>query len=195
MAESIARWITVPGNCILAFGIPTSEQVYLSNHNDVEGRFAKAFDSWPKYRDQVIQPYESVAPRTSRMGVRVVQDVTLEKFGELFSEREVHAVILFSHWSDDAVEFHDGLMDCDLVIERVPFEYRGIIDLCVCHPAKLVKRLRKMRPNCLIKWIDAKATPAIWMYFYAALFLYLKRGKRSYLRGLEELITAQLEQS
>jgi hypothetical protein len=179
----------------MAFGIPTSEKVYLSNRNDVKGRFAKAFDSWPKYRNQVIQPYERVALRASRMGVRIVQDITLEKFGELFFERKVHIVILFSHWSDDAVEFHDGFMDCDLVIERVPFEYGGIIDLCVCHPEKLVRQLREMRPNCFIKWIDAKATPAIWLYFYAALFSYLKRGKKCYLEVLEELIIVQLEQS
>ena len=126
------------------------------------------------------------------LGARIVPDLTLSEFGDVFARPEVHAVILFSHWQGDAIEFKDGFADINSIIEHVPIEYAGILDLCVCHPNSLISELRQTRPHCIIKWIDLDVTPIFWLYFYRALFQYLNRGKKSYLQGFEDLIVAQI---
>ena len=97
-------------------------------------------------------------------------------------------VILFAHWCGDAVELFGGFADPDTFLQRVPNEFSGLIDLCVCHPPELVRALRSSRPNCLIKFITKEATPGFWLYFYLALFKHLQDDNDTYLGGLEKAV-------
>lgn len=195
MAYAITNRISKPGNCIIGFGIPTSENGFFNCYIDnVDNRFAKGFSSFPEYQSQFIQPYKRISSRMITLGTRIVPDLTLSQFGSMFDRSGVHAVILFSHWQDNgAIEFKDGFADINSIIDHVPRGYAGILDLCVCHPNSLINQLRPARPNCIIKWINLKVKPISWLYFYWALFQYLNHGKKSYMQGLEDLIVALIQ--
>jgi hypothetical protein len=81
-------------------------------------------------------------------------------------------MILFAHWSDSdgRIELTDGLVSSEQVVSGVPSDFAGIIDLCVCHPRRLVELLKQKCPDCLVKFTDTKATPLWWIYLYAAMF-------------------------
>ena len=99
-------------------------------------------------------------------------------FAECFPSKRV--VILFSHWIDDSVEFDDGLHGLDAIVSQVPVEFDGVVDLCVCHPCALVMRLRRERPECLVKRTRSKARVSFWLQFYQILFRVLAAGDLAY---------------
>ncbi len=106
---------------------------------------------------------------------------------------EAHAaVVLFSHWADDAVEFADGLVPGARVVDAVPVSFTGVFDLCVCHPMSLVNRLNELRPNCIVKHSAKPAIPLYWLYFYRMLFGGLRRHP-TYVTALDEVVQAILE--
>lgn len=91
-------------------------------------------------------------------------------------------------YHDVRVEFRDGLAPTETIIEQVPVDYAGIVDLCVCHPTELAKKLRLERPNVsFIRFTNASATLSLWLWFYLALFRYLEEKPDTYLNALNEL--------
>jgi hypothetical protein len=128
-------------------------------------------------------------------------DLNLDALKDIFQSNKYKVIILFSHWTEnvierdkdksiiyDAVEFPDGFITIPKIIEQIPSHLTGVIDLCVCHPKPLVTALRLHCPNCLVKYIDKPATPAYWMYFYLALFRYLKSNPSNYSVALDKII-------
>jgi hypothetical protein len=132
--------------------------------------------------------FESVKPLMTKLGVEVRTEVTLEQFGHLFGIEQFDVIILFAHWHSKAVEFHSGLVDIPSIVENVPINFDGIIDLCVCHPEALAIALRVSRPNCLVKYVNEKADPAFWLYFYLALFTHMNQHDLGYLTALADVI-------
>jgi len=193
--EQFDKKLTQPENCIIGFGIPTSEAAYLQSREAAEERFARRYQAYAAYEYQVIEPYNRLAPRLRRLGVKIIPDLTLAQFKRCFAEASVHAVILFSHWNDEAIEFHDGYAAVPEIVESVPYEYTGVVDLCVCHPESLIPELRRRRPNCCIHHIRATATPLFWLNFYAAVFHYLRRAHKRYLEVLDMFIINWIKQS
>jgi hypothetical protein len=128
----------------------------------------------------------------TKLGVRLVRDLTLDGFESLCRDEDVQVVILFSHWDETGVELRDGFASIEAVIESVPSEGSGVLDFCVCHPSGLVPRLRDERPRYLIHFRSIEAKPRFWLSFYPALFLSLHRFPRSYLDAFTDLQTALL---
>jgi hypothetical protein len=148
------------------------------------------YQYWGRYNKHVAKIFGSVEQPFRELGVKVCREVTVKQFGQLFGG-EFDAVILFAHWRADAVEFADGFADVPSIIAEISVEFDGLLDLCVCHPNDLVIALVQERPNLLTKYLQTEqATPRLWLYFYVALFTYLRDENTTYLRGLEDVIRA-----
>ncbi len=194
-SENIASRFFRPEDCVLGFGIPTSAAGFWGSwRRACPDSFVQSFPGrYSQYNRDVIVPFGRLEPRFRRLGVRVVPDLSLERFATLFRDSRTHAVILMSHWGPHFVEFRDGPADCDELIAAVPESFAGVIDLCVCHPQELVPRLRACRPKCLLHYIAAEATPIVWLHYFNDLFFHLRQGKRSYLDASLELQTVYFE--
>lgn len=141
---------------------------------------------WSKYYHQFIRELEFIKPKLIDTGLKIKHNLTLVDFHQMFNTYCV--VVLFSHWKDDTVEFYDGLKNISEIVEGIPSDFHGILDLCVCHPDGLALLIRKKKPNCLVRYIPKKATPLFWLNFYLVLFTYLKSIDLPYLKALEDVI-------
>lgn len=192
MNNSIIQKIIKPSNCVLGFGIPTSKNDFFRDQSDSNKDFAKMFNGmWGKYYHQFIKDLERVEPLLKETGLNVKHNLKLSDYQSLFEGNDV--VILFSHWKNDRIEFSDGLINIEDIIQAIPDEFTGIIDLCVCHPNKLAMKIRENKPNCLVRYIPRAATPSSWLKFYSIFFTYLKQKDLTYLTALEDVISEFLK--
>jgi hypothetical protein len=122
----------------------------------------------------------------------VAHDVSLKDFGKLLYEGQHSVVILFSHWRGEAVEFADGLAQAPAVICEVPNSFRGILDLCVCHPDSLAIQLGEKWPDSVVKFTGVETTPALWLYIYLFVMKILNEENTTYLDALERVINVFL---
>lgn len=176
-----------PHNCIMGFGIPTSKEVFFSDQNNADKDFAKMFNGlWSKYYHQFIKELNLIEPKLLEIGLKIKHNVTIQDYQQMFDNNDV--VVLFSHWKKDNIEFADGLKNIKEIVDRIPDDFCGIIDLCVCHPDNLAILIREKKPNCLVRYIPRKATPFFWLHFYLILFNYLQEKDISYLTALEDVI-------
>jgi hypothetical protein len=174
----------------MGFGIPTTEETFRANLLNAEKDFAKRFNGiWPRYQQQFIAHLTDAREEMKKAGLNVEYELTLKKFQMCFQETKYRVIILFSHWKQDHIEFADGLTGIDSIIEAVPVNFDGLIDLCVCHPKRLAIELRAQRPNCLVKFIDKRATPSFWLAFYSVLFRHLHSSQMSYPNAMMDVIS------
>lgn len=186
-----------PSDCVLAFGIPTCEEEFGNAKSDALGRDFVIKQVWHEYDFHFVSHLKKIEPKMRKLGARIIYDLTLEKFGELFRDASNKVVILFSHWTDETVEFFDGMKTEKEIINVVPKDFDGIIDLCACHPKSLALKLRNHLPEfSLVKRTDVENTPRIWLYFYWAVFTALNDSNNSgdknsgitYLEALEKTV-------
>lgn len=168
-----------PDECVILFGIPTSRAAFdrhlaqRTRHDFVPN----VCPAWPAY-EQIVEQVELALPLIQSLGVDVRHDARLPDLAKGFLSKRV--VILFSHWIDDHVEFDEGLHDSDAIVSEVPATFDGVVDLCVCHPEALVMRLRRDRPECLVKRTRRKARVSYWLQFYHVLFRVLAAADVTY---------------
>jgi hypothetical protein len=181
--------VVKPSDCIMAFGIPTSRKAVSDALANPANRdfVVNCCPVWEKYDFEIVSEVEFVEPAIKSLGVRVVHNLTLEDFGELFRQQP-YAIILFCHWQNEAIEFADGVKPVPALISKVPDAFSGLLDLCVCHPESLAVSLHNSRPNCLTRYTNTPAIPAYWLYFYWALFKVLRDSDMTYLDALETTI-------
>ena len=74
-------------------------------------------------------------------------------------------------------------------MERIPGEFRGIIDLRVCHSIRLVESIKAAR-RCVVLYSRSTATPVDWLYFYLVLFKLLRSETMDYFQAVETTIAA-----
>lgn len=195
-AGPIATRSIQPEKCAVAFGIPTCEATFRATSRGSDSRFfARKFANFGHYEDRFLRPYGRATRSMRGSGVRVVPDLTLDALGELFRSSEVHVVILFSHWEKGAVELHGGFARAGAIVERVPNGTEKIVDLTVCRSVALADELVRERPECVVRHslgkadgLGARLDPALWLGFYRALFLSLKRNPTSYLQAVEDAV-------
>lgn len=176
-----------PEDCALGFGIPTTEDAFLKARRDPRREFARKFCALGQYRAKILRPVELNRPRLIALGAHVVEGMTSDAFGSLFGAG-FNVVILFSHWKANGVELADGLIAIPELVDRVPADFVGVVDLCVCHPEKFTTALRAERPRCLVRYTEKPATPALWLSFYFFLFHQLKHRSLTYLEALDTTI-------
>jgi hypothetical protein len=194
MNQLVSRRIVAPGDCVLSFGIPTSEEeFYEAKHNPGNRDFVvNNYWAWQKYYIDIVRHLESAEPAIRSTGARIVRSLTLAQFARLLSEERVTVLILFSHWKDDSVEFADGVFKVSDVIDCIPDDYSGIIDLGICHPISLAREVQTRKPGCLVRYTDTVATPYYWLHFYVVVFKLLNESRLTYLKAVEAAVDAFL---
>ncbi len=182
--------IVKPEDCALLIGIPLTLEDHMRKKH-CEDSMSLLEPIWSKYESQVVSPYLKQLKKTySTTGVKITEKANLNHWKQAVCHSELKVVILFSHFSSDSVEFDDRMVKSTEIVNAVPQEFDGVLDLCVCHPVSLVEKIRVERPNCLSKFIDHTATPIIWMHFYAVLFQLLRQEELTYMQALEKTIFA-----
>lgn len=92
---SVAQRIVKPENCALAFGIPMSREAFLHNQAQDGENFAKHYHGvWERYDHEVVRHLRKYAPLLEQLGVNVVEQLTLQRFGGLFREAKLDVVVL-----------------------------------------------------------------------------------------------------
>jgi hypothetical protein len=188
LSADVATKIVKPRDCILAFGIPTSEADFRADLRSVCKDFARNFNGlWARYEAEFIDPLVKVERIIRNLDTRVVHGLTLARFGALVATADVF--ILFTHWIGEQVEFADGLQPIAPIVEAIPQTYAGILDLCVCRSDRFAAAVRSARTGCLVRHVAERAvTPAYWLYFFMVLFKYLEHHDTSYLNAVAEVI-------
>lgn len=189
----VSRRVISPKDCVVGFGIPTSIEEFVEANGSGRSHYVKTWlGGLPQFRRLLLGDFERFMRFADLCQLSVVPRLTLSDFGRMLGG-QFAVVVLFSHFDSDHIEFHDGFVDSDEVLEAVPVAFEGILDLCVCHPASLVRRLDS-EWSCLVKWTDRPTAPAYWLMIYETLFTVLHTRKLSYLDALEEIMNGFREE-
>jgi hypothetical protein len=207
--DASPKTIIHPNDCVIVFGIPTCEEGFKGrrcNYGNAcpscmpassegwhrEGRenmpiydYIRGSLVWREYHSRFVRLLKELEPGLIDIGVTVLRYIESRHLRNLFYHYRV--VILFAHWVDKhpeyplgAVEMDDGLVGVDEIVEAVPEEWDGVLDLCMCNPANLVAALLDARPRCHLKRLNINANPVLWLYFYGTLFAHLNDRPMSY---------------
>lgn len=181
--------IVTPSDCLLLFGIPTTKAAFFDDIERKDKDFASLFGGrWSRYEYQFVSELNRLRKSFEKTGLKILENATLNDFEKELEKYQV--IILFSHWVGSQVEFSDGLRDIDNVVDAIPQSFNGVIDLCVCHPNQLAKKIREARPNVTVKYTAAPATPLMWLNFYSILFHHLHEKPADYVSSLVQLTKA-----
>jgi hypothetical protein len=181
-----------PSQCVLGFGVPIDYESFRkakaspASHDFV----VNLCSNWAEYYRYIAKHIEIQMPRLRTLGVRICEALTLAEFGEQLVRKDTRVLIVFSHFTDAEIEFADGLASLPNIISRIPIHYDGVLDLCVCHPTRLIPTLEVQRPLCLKKFVDLPVRPAFWIHVYRVLFETLNSSPCDYLSALERAISA-----
>lgn len=182
--------ITKPTDCAFAFGIPITEAAFLKARRSPRADYVRQWrGGWPEYDQCFAADARRFAKSLEVWRVETVHDATLSQFGRLLSAGHT-VVTLFSHWTEDAIEFGEGLVDIPSIVNIVPKDFSGFLDLCTCHPTALVDALKEHRPLCFVKSVRGKSRPTRWLQFYRVLYHELARHDTTFLRAFETVVTA-----
>lgn len=196
MSDGISREIVKPRQCAMGFGIPTTWDAFAEvidtpcNREFIPVHYRS---NWNRYYHDVASHFDDVLPELAALGVTICHKLTRGMLSTLLGARDCRVLILFTHFNTSAVEFFDGLTGIGDFVDLIPCQFDGILDLCVCHPESLVKRLTKERPRCLKRYSPKRATPVIWIYFYQALFLSLAGADINYGQALRQTVKLMID--
>ncbi|KJU81627.1 hypothetical protein MBAV_006189 [Candidatus Magnetobacterium bavaricum] len=189
MTHSIIK----PDNCALAFTIPLDEESFKQKEKVPDREYTKE-TRWELYEKKIAGIYEKMKSNFQQLGVNIFYNVTLDCFKGLL-DGEIDVVILFAHFRNNdsglykpGIEFFDGFATIPEIVDVVPYNFSGILDLTVCNPTTLVVKLKEKNRDYLIKSGFGNATPVVWMGFYLALFKYLHDNDSTYIKALEETV-------
>jgi hypothetical protein len=189
MPSPFTERIIKPSDCTLGFGIPTSEPEFIRAAQNPSADFSRRFlGGYAHYEAALLRDMQSVLPLLQHWGVSMIRGLTLEHLAGAFETSQV--VTIFTHWSQDRIEFSDGVHSIEEVVANIPISFGGLVDLCVCHPSRLADELAAKRPRCLVRYVPVQATPSYWLYFYRTIYAVLRRENLTYMACLEEVITA-----
>jgi hypothetical protein len=182
--------LVTPVDCQVLMAIPTSREGFDRDLRLVSKDFIPNIcPVWDMYRFTTVDVFARERERWERCGVEVIEDVTIDCFRERLARASHTVTVLFAHWAKGGVEFADKIVPIPEVIDAVPVDFRGWLDLSVCHPKELAAGLRRSRgPDCRIKFSHGKAIPSLWMAYYSVLFAYLSRGTYQYLQATESTV-------
>ncbi|MBF0607398.1 MAG: hypothetical protein SFH39_08120 [Candidatus Magnetobacterium sp. LHC-1] len=187
--------IVKPHNCALAFAIPLDEDSFEQNRKVPDREYTKKNlqDNWEWCYLEVAGIYEKMETKFQQLGVNMFYNVTFKRFKYLLECGEFDVIILFAHFRNNesglckpGIEFFDGFATIPEIVNAVPYDFSGILDLTVCKPETLVVKLKERNLKYLIKSGFVNLTPAIWIDFYLLLFKYLYDNKATYVKALEE---------
>jgi len=187
--EPIYRRVVRPRDCAILFGIPTTYDAFRHDLGAANKDLVpNGCPVWPRYRDEVIAPADGLIAAAEARGVLVRRDVRLGDIAAAHDGQRT-VVILVSHWTRDRIELADGLHPFHDVVERVPQDFTGFVDLCICISEPMAVSLRALRPRCIIRSaLQTYIIPRIWFGAFEALLASLDEHPRPYMDAYNEII-------
>lgn len=183
-----------PKDVIYAFCIPVTRSDYeCASINHEGGDFIRSCTtSYAKYKFEIIDNLRE--QRNVSLGVKVVDRVTLTKFKSLFDEKRP-LIILVAHSKDgESIEFFDQVVDKEEMLRCIPLSFNGVIDLCVCSPIGVAEYIDLRRPNCFVRYTQAKSSIMMWMNFYNVFFDFIAVANLNYYKAFEKIALEILKQ-
>jgi hypothetical protein len=184
---------------MILFALPTSRSGFEWSRGQPDSDYAKRFLlGWDQYED-VCDDLSDAVERYKALGVRsIVLDARRENWITAFAEAEV--VIIFAHWLEcktgsGAVEFWDGPFSVEAMVEQIPPEFEGVIDLSVCHPFGFADRAARQKPNCSVWYAEKEVSPSIWAEFYSSIFEVLRQSGMDYREAATRVVLEYRRQS
>jgi hypothetical protein len=177
-----------PHDCTLCIGLPLDATSFTEAQSDPNRDFAAQFyGGWPQYEVQVCNDIARLRSQLSSLGCTVLAELRLDDFSRVMRSGCSQVIILFSHWTNESIEFFDGLMPYSQVLSAIPEDFDGILDLCVCHPVVFVDAIVRARPGCLVRFLPREADPGFWCVYYVALMRMMSQGRITYTQAMERL--------
>ena len=169
-----------PADCLIGVAIPLMQHDFFAQQQDTDHEFARCCcSSWAKYESEIADPFFVFQERIRKLGVKLTCNMTSEMITGLFTTSNKH-ITLIAHWSAGKIELFDKMVTFQDFVLKIPKDYVGIIDLCVCTPEELVNEIKSKRPNCSVRYIQETVSIANWFYFYWVLFQYLQVSEGNY---------------
>jgi hypothetical protein len=192
--EFLTSQAVSPQNCVLAFGVPTDQNDFAASLANSGREYAKHYlGGWPQYERNFVSQVVSHCQIYTQLGVRVVFGLTSSGLKRLFEQGSV--ISLFTHWTAEGIELCDGILSIPLLVEAIPPDFSGVLDLCICHPDDLVKVILRDRPRCSVRYVGYRSVdPLFWLEFYSGLYqILLSQPGQTYSAALIEF-TLKLRQ-
>jgi hypothetical protein len=193
-----------PRDCALALAIPLTREAWYADKDDERMDFIRSWvASFPGYNvERLWNDYSRVAAYTNTMaaeadakGVMVSTAATPESWGRLIATRRV--VTLVAHWVNDAgavhFEFRDGLARLERLIDRLPLDYAGVLDLTVCYSAEAIAPFKRARPGCTVLANKKPANLAVRLAMYRQIVKILSVERTTYVEAAMRVHLAALE--
>lgn len=143
---------------------------------------------WLKFEEKVVNPYKKVKNFFSKYGFSFTENVTFPMFEKLILSNHVN--ILFSHTQREnnyeRIEFHDKMRTSEEILEAIPINYDGVLDLSVCHPIITSNLILNNRRTAIVKNSNKVITLNWWIYFISITFeIILNKNVPFYSNALE----------
>ena len=96
-----------------------------------------------------VRLISSVTKELRNFGVTVLENF---KFNDLMKITDYEIFTIVAHWieKDRKIEFFDGLYSSTDIINKIPIDYKGILDLTICNSTLLQNELKRKRTNIVI---------------------------------------------
>jgi hypothetical protein len=176
--------MTKPADCVVLIALPTSRSGFEWSRAQAQSEYANRFLlGWDQY-EGVSDDLTDAVERYKSQGVKhVAVDARQEEWLRTLSEAEV--VIIFAHWIESAagagaIEFWDGPCSVEELVDQIPVDFNGVIDLSVCHPFGFADQVARHRPNCSVCYAEYAVSPSIWAEIYCSIFEVLRRTGMDY---------------
>jgi hypothetical protein len=183
----------LPTECVFAFCLPLDSEAFRRTAA-INASYASQYGGgWAQYDALFASEARSSLKAYRLLGVDVRTSVTGIAFADLLLAKKWKVILLFTHWRDGDVEFADRFWNHVELTELTPLNANRILDLCVCHPTELVRKLASERKSLRLCWTDKRRTPFVWFSFYDSLFRLLSKGSYSYFNGFRATATAYAE--
>jgi hypothetical protein len=187
---------TSPGECALAFAIPTTAAEALGDlRRPAEADFAAHVLGRPvptteperlaRYNRSAFPEFVSALDRVvaavTAHRVGVIWDVRLTDLPWLLSRYRVVTLVAHSPEPGDRVEFRDGLHPREDVVSMVPVHDEAILDLAICYSRALAEAVQSTRREWQVMGNEEETSLPFRLLFYKSKIELIARQPLSYL--------------
>lgn len=174
--------VNYPSDCVLALAIPLTREGFLADLKQPEIKdFVFQFCKlrgleradpdfcWQVYESEEAAFVSAVCDEVVRHGIKVANDVSRGDLTKLFAQFSVVTLVAHSRFAESEaadIEFSDGLVTTPELVQSIPIDFSGLLDLTVCNSVIPAAVIRENRPNCLVAANRRPAELRSRMYLY-----------------------------
>jgi hypothetical protein len=189
--------------CGLVVAVPLTRDHFLADAADMRKdfvrQFAASFAGYPAERLWLdYAPFATyalqVVGEARAMGVDTATDATFAAWTVATGRHDV--ITLVAHWIEGplpAIEYADGPRRVDDVVETLPRDFAGLIDLTVCHSTRAIGAIKKARPRCSVLGNREPARLDVRLAMYRQIIRLVDREGTCYVDAAKRVHLAALE--